>query len=35
VIEFQLPWVALLLPLPWLLRRILPQGCKVQLWFEP
>lgn len=24
MIEFQMPWVALLLPLPWLLRRILP-----------
>ena len=24
VIEFQMPWVAALLPLPWLLRRLLP-----------
>lgn len=24
MIEFQLPWVALLLPLPWILRRLLP-----------
>ncbi len=24
MIEFQMPWVALLLPLPWLLRRVLP-----------